>query len=1484
MATYEELIAAAKQAKAEGRTEDVQALVGQASELRKAREAAAEAGDEGFIESVGRGIVTAPISLAQGLFELGAIGIDSAFDTDALRATTDLFESVKDVTQSQTTAGKVTEELVGFGLGFIPIAGWLGRASHVARTGKGVTSSSRFARSAEEFGSSATGKRLLSSRAGLYGTAAAAVGVYDGMFSPDGRETLSDSFEVLPDALKTEAFEGETGRAEASRQFRNKLRQAAEATALSGAFDTALYGLGQGARQVAALPGVDQTLSLGARGITGAIDAVGRGVMQLPKAAQTKVLFDRYFSSTKGGDPVVVASFKDVKNLVDRQKNEAIRRVSAFDKALHAAARESKRRGLGAFGMEEAKKDIFDYAYGTLGEDAILSRYGPTVKKHVDEYISQGLELESIFFKSLEDDVAEQKLRAQSNVSFSLAADRMDLPDNVFVPASSSTSRLAKTAEVLEEVRSLQDSRRAHLARVFDVHQNPLAFYRELDENFMDTKEFKGAVDDVLRYMKKSSPNAPASPAAREIATREVLEMLNLGEIARGVSPAQVIKNRIQQVTTGLKGSGGLLAERQPLLKLSEAMLIGRKPIISASPALRALMGEITDPTVLMTKTINDLAETTEAYRFYRDIAGANTTGVGDALPRIRDGQRPMVVRLPDPRTSTGPEYAEKVARLRDAGYSGGDSDAVLREVDSVLQQNGYVKLGEYNPDSVLGGQYGDISGAYVPKELYANLTAPAALSSHPASQAASIVNQIKGLSQKMLVVPNLASRVRDVLGTTLMRVGTGNGPSLYNQDNAAAMEAFFTRSSKLDDEGSRRLVRKAELAGIAESNVMLGMIKDFQAETSEVGLAAATKRGIERVENIRGFKPVMKGFESFMENYDGFSKLSVMLGEEASLNEIFRGAGLRAPGRGLSDQADMQAFNSALNWMERSGLATRTRSEVLDPVRAAGRADVSLTPIEVIAGDRTKSFMPTYGEIGDAVRATDRALPFGNFTSFASETVRNVSNILHQGLKEMSSVTDKALIDEIGAEAAEAFARLHRARGAQRLMGLLTVTAIAPKAMVRASMNATGTTDEQMERLYEQAAPYLAGHDLIITSNDGEGNYEYVDLSYVAPYSYVTDAINAGLRAYSERGRLDKSEADQLSMAAFSTISSLADTFLGESIVFERVRDALPAEGFPGFGRGGVTSTGARIYNPEIDDLGTQVKKGFVHVIDSLVPAFAKLVVEGRGGDIVPGRLTRAMLGTPGARGQDYNMYEELARQVTGFTPTELNLRRDFQFSGKEYSPKRSAAKTAANAAIMQGDATVEQMISGWENYLDVLYRVQSELYNDIQGARTLGLSDAEIRRNLIGKAKLGTAEVNIIMLGQFYPGLASQELAKDIQNQIRDRSLRLVNRVPFRELNQLSVARMRQPLSPELYRRRQEEQAEAPAPSPAAAPSGNLFSGIAQGPAVTPAPVALPAPAPAAQQAQQAPARNIPPRELLGSDPVSQARNAEIAQRPPN
>jgi hypothetical protein len=181
--------------------------------------------------------------------------------------------------------------------------------------------------------------------------------------------------------------------------------------------------------------------------------------------------------------------------------------------------------------------------------------------------------------------------------------------------------------------------------------------------------------------------------------------------------------------------------------------------------------------------------------------------------------------------------------------------------------------------------------------------------------------------------------------------------------------------------------------------------------------------------------------------------------------------------------------------------------------------------------------------------------------------------------------------------------------------------------------------------------------------------------------------------------------------------------------------------------------------------------------------------------------------------------------------------------------------------------------MVEGWENYLDALYREQSKLYNDIQAARELGLSDVQIRRNLIQKANLGSAEVNMIMRGMFNPGMASKEVLQEVRMQVnQEQRARLTKTVPIAQLNRLSADRRGQPLAPRVFEREQVEQARPqPAETPKAEPLP-LF-GVPDEP-VQP----TPQPAPQAQPATPAP---TPSPELLGSNPFEQLRNMQLSER---
>ena len=151
-------------------------------------------------EDIGKGIASGIISVPQGIFlEFGAIGIDGALNTNTASAVTDAFEYIK---PEMGIAGDVTEDLVAFGVGFVPVVGWLGRAGQAAKAvkaGKTLSKAGRtkFGRSAIDFGSSKVGQTLVGSRPGMIGSTAVGALGYSTAVASDGRTTLSDNFEIF---------------------------------------------------------------------------------------------------------------------------------------------------------------------------------------------------------------------------------------------------------------------------------------------------------------------------------------------------------------------------------------------------------------------------------------------------------------------------------------------------------------------------------------------------------------------------------------------------------------------------------------------------------------------------------------------------------------------------------------------------------------------------------------------------------------------------------------------------------------------------------------------------------------------------------------------------------------------------------------------------------------------------------------------------------------------------------------------------------------------------------------------------------------------------------------------------------------------------------------------------------------------------------------------------------------------------------------
>ena len=1438
-------------------------------------------GDQGLVpdvaEDIGKGIYSGIVSVPQGISELAALAIDGAFNTNTSRAVTEAFEAIKPELDG---AGEFTEDLVAFGAGFIPIAGWLGRAGQaakIAKTGKKLSTVGRtpFGASAIEFGSSPKGQKLLGTWAGLTGTTAAASMAYSGIVASDGRTTMSDHFKIFPDVLETEKDTDLTGREEAGRRFRNKIRVGVEDGIISGVFDTALKGLGMGARAVGqteagkvaadtlrAAPG---TIS---RGFLNGVEAVDRSTLNLGAAPKIKSgmqranqKFKEYFTASGGADPKLYERVQDALGRSDMFQKMGLESFkewqSAVEDFLKSGGLMKNPWNKTPADAEMLEASLFQYL---LGNTKALDKYGnKNLSDAADRMISVRSELEDRIFDQLEnavgyyrDPVTNQRMIDQSTGRFQLQ--------------TPTTPAQKKALAALNEMKKLQQYQNGYLRRMFRVHTDPINFYDDLD---LSGPEFDQAVKEVANHL-NTGRGKPVTPDQLNQARRIVYDSLGLQSLG-GLSPEQALKAKRNIIREQAKGKGfGLLARERPVLKAIDDIFVERKEILNYSPNLRKLMGELTSTEQLYTRTINDSAQASAAADLYRILAEPKSglsVDLIDAMDLIGKGGRPSIVKIPDPRTMDAAQFQQMqqpynvIARDVNVGIPStiqtpnGDiipnpayttPDMIMEQRKQQLRELGYVQLGD-NPDiqHVFGGSYGDLTGMFVSPEAYGALTAPIRFGAGPLAQIANITSTLRSLSQKMTIVPNPGAQVRNITGNLGMLAGNGN---LGRDTDFTTMFKLFTTSlSGLDDMGLDRLARKLVLTGVADTSLVTRALKEFKKAGQEVTVSGKLAN---TVDLFTDKIPFMQLFEKIYTDSDTFFKGLALVAEEQKYGNIFKDLKINF------EQPQV------LDAMIENGLMKRFAGDELTK---------GLSNLEVMAGDIVKDTMPIYPRVGKAVKAIDMVPIFGNFTSFASENIRNSANTLSRGLKEMSFEATPALRERIGNEAADALERQIRGLGSQRVLSYASVAWAIPNQMTKASMVATGTTDEELAALREQLPDYLDGHDLVILGNDKQGRIQYIDLSYTSPYAFVFDPARAAIQVYNEKGKLGKSEAEQIASAAFKGLEMFAEPFGSESMIYERLRDVLPAGELIGLGlgRGGKTSTGAEVYS-SADSLGDKLGKGAAHLFNGVIPEYVRLIGETknlRTGEMEAGRVYRAATGIPGKRGEPYNMFKEGARLVTGFTPMEVDLKNDFAFKGLEYAPRRTDAKQQATQIIKRADATTEQMEQAWGTYLDNLYREQSKLYADIQSARELGLSETNIRKNLINKANLGAKEVNMIMQGKFFPTAASRELAKEI-NAARQAEGRVFreNRITFERFNRMTSSRLGEPLGGV------DVNPPPTAPRPTqTAPTGVFDDLIPSRPAPAPAPTGGQGSLPMPQQpnVQTASAKVNP--LLLGGDPAT-------------
>lgn len=1323
--------------------------------------------DRGVLEEIARGTGAGLLGIPQGIAELGAMGIDYAFDTDTSAATTEFFENAKTRLglDPETTAGKAAEGISNFAGAFIPVAGWLGRAGQAAKGAKALGKTGAFTRSAERFGASDLGKALVGSRARLAGTTTLAGGVSDFFVSPEGTGTLLDAFDAVPENLQTEEESGLTGRDEAARRLRNKLRVGAEGALMGGLFEAAfpvLRGTAVGVANAPGVPALARTLNRG-------LEAIGSRLAGVDK-------LQNLFTARGVRPQEIFEALETTDATVTTLQREAESSLMEFDAAAKKVAGNmftGRIKGGGRAGLDKAYDDLLRYLQGS---DEALESYGNDVLKPARQ-------------------MRDQISRMSTTIAEQIKNSGLD----------------AQTKKDL--LGEFEKNAGSYVRRLYRRFEDP-DFY--VDEKTLRSPLYKQAIDEVQGIMQRMDEGAVRRGELQQVrvgdelraaAEQQVKKQLGLDVLDRNLDPAAAARIQGQQVK---KGRSQIQKEGQPLHELAEGLLAPRSRFMDESPALRELMGEIKDPRRAYLRTVEDMAKFVATNRLYQDVGQRFGQDYTQAISAMNRGGRPMVIQ-----NVPSAEAAQQLSEL------------------------GYKQLGAQAQNSLFGGSYGSLTGSWVAPEVYASLTMPTRMTQGFLNETLALSLQAKGAAQAAKTVYSPITQVRNFISGVFLTMANGN--VMRNMDFSDSFRLTAGKAANLADDEFRRLFEMTGSLGLREQNITVNEFRELLKEGSNLTVSGKVQGGLQKAKDRI---PFANSLERLYSNSDTFWKLVNWNAERAKYAAAFRKAGLSP------ESANLNAFADDL---VRAGLGSRT-SEL------SGTADY----LDILASDIVKNTTPNYSRVPEAVKAI-RRIPFvGNFVAFPAEVIRNTSNILNQGLKEMG-FSAQALVDagRLTPQQARQLERQIRGIGAQRLSGYVASAMVIPTGIQMTAKEILGYDDEQMEDLQKLAPYYMKGHQLVPLSRPENGDVEYIDLSYMMPYDFAMAPARAALQLYSEKGAVGASEATQLREAAFAGLGKLFEPFAGESLIGERLLNVTA--------RGGRTPLGAELYTQNTP-FGEKMKIGFNHIAGAFVPGAAELFMQERRGDFVAGRLPRSLTGTPSATGQVYRPYEEGAALVSGLRSMRTRLDETFSYKGFEYNQARRDATSVFSRVVNANDTTEQDILEAYNKANEQLMVGQAQLYDLVQSAKRLGMSDRDIRQQLTEVARLGRKEVSKIMRGQFDPLNVSDDRVKTVLREGREQA-RVTKRLPVGELKAIERTLMREPLPNVAFDAEQARTQETIEQVPGV-PSTNPFAALR---APAPDTGVVPTPAPV-----QAPAtRQAPPQELLGGNLIDRLRNMEIFQR---
>ena len=576
-----------------------------------------------------------------------------------------------------------------------------------------------------------------------------------------------------------------------------------------------------------------------------------------------------------------------------------------------------------------------------------------------------------------------------------------------------------------------------------------------------------------------------------------------------------------------------------------------------------------------------------------------------------------------------------------------------------------------------------------------------------------SLILYPKGLSQMSKTILAPFTHARNFISATAFAAANGHLPFGNIDDVKKAFNALQAKGFRRDNPFYQELLE----LGVVNSNVQMKQIADL-LEDVDFGKTLNkldSDYGLGRF--LKGLRKIKRGAEDYYTAEDDFWKIFTYLGEKSKLAKAYDNAGLKLGQEFIDANGAKQIFNEQY--------------------------------LKKAAADLVKNNVPNYAFVSDFIKGL-RQLPVGNFVAFPAEIIRTSSNIVETALKEInySTVINGKTVNPL------------RTRGLQRLTGMALTTAALPLGTVAAAQAIYNIADDEIDAMRRYVADW-SKNSVLVPFKDEDGKLSYVDFSHLNAYDTVTRPIQTVLNKVNA-GRADEDGiVDDFLLGTLESTKELALPFISESIWTEGLADI--------FVRRGRTQDNRQLWNEEAP-LGDKVAKSIGHLVETQTPLNWK-------------QLTRLGLsirpiddkGRFDERGNQYEFGNELAG-IAGLRRVEVNPEKSFNYKITDYKKGvRNSRGLFTSATLKGGVVTPEEIVDAYLNANQALYRVNREMYQDIEAAKTLGMSEDSLAERMVNRGE--TTAFNFLNEGLFRP----LTISPDVQGLFETKARELGIRNPF-------------------------------------------------------------------------------------------------------